>query len=164
MKLILIAVCICLFVSCKEHRLTETERVVIEWTGKTIRFDSLQNTEATSFFRDTLKPYKILLYTDSTGCTKCKLQTQLPVWKAYIKKMNATVNFLLCFQIKDNEKELLLSLLKNERFDFPFYIDENDALNKVNRFPVNPAHQCFLLDRNNCVLTLGNPAENPKIW
>jgi hypothetical protein len=43
--------------------------------------------------------------------------------------------------------------------------DKNDELNnKLNHFPNNPTFQCFLLDKNNKVLAIGNPANNTKIW
>lgn len=40
----------------------------------------------------------------------------------------------------------------------------NNMINGLNRFPEEMEYQCFLLDKNNQVLTIGNPALNPKIW
>jgi hypothetical protein len=103
-----------------------------------------------------------LLYVDSTGCTSCKLR--LHVWKTYIEQFVSKVNFIFYFQPKnENEKELLL-LLINEQFNYPVYIDKRSELDKLNHLPENPAFQCFLLDKNNKVIAIGNPACNHKIW
>jgi hypothetical protein len=40
----------------------------------------------------------------------------------------------------------------------------NKTINHLNRFPDESTYQCFLLDKNNKVLMIGNPSLNPKIW
>jgi hypothetical protein len=42
--------------------------------------------------------------------------------------------------------------------------DVKDSLNQLNKLPVNPIFQCFLLDKDNKVLAIGNPANNFKVW
>jgi hypothetical protein len=37
-------------------------------------------------------------------------------------------------------------------------------LDQLNHLPDEPAFQCFLLDKDNKVLAIGNPAYNPKVW
>lgn len=65
-------------ISCKEDvKRTEAEKIVSEWTGKEIIFPA--DIECTYLGRDTVcpgqdTPYKILLYTDSTGCTEILFQ------------------------------------------------------------------------------------------
>jgi hypothetical protein len=87
---------------------------------------------------------------------------QLHLWLSLIEKYKDKIDFLLFFHIKNNDE--VLSLLKDERFKYKVYFDTNDELNKLNRFPSNPQFQCFLLDKDNKVLAIGNPANNPKIW
>jgi hypothetical protein len=74
--------------SCKkDDRKQNIEQVVKEWSGKTVVFP--KDVQCKVMGRDTLvtelfqKPYKILLYVDSTGCTSCKLR--MPEWKKIIK-------------------------------------------------------------------------------
>jgi hypothetical protein len=68
--------------SCKNENAIQTERIVNEWIGKTIKFpDSnrveIIETDTTETEDIGSKDYKILIYTDSTGCTKCKLHIHL---------------------------------------------------------------------------------------
>jgi hypothetical protein len=155
------------FTACRDNKIVGLEKVLTEWIGKTILFpdikpvyifgDSLNHT----FKTDTIaKNYKILLYTDSTGCTSHQLN--LNTWKSFIEELNSNVDFLFYFQ-PANEKELL-SLLANERFIYPIYIDNRDELNKLNRFFNNPVFKCFLLDKNNKILAVGNPGNNVMLW
>ncbi|MPN28527.1 hypothetical protein SDC9_175969 [bioreactor metagenome] len=44
------------------------------------------------------------------------------------------------------------------------YVDSQEKLNKANKLPNNMSYQCFLLDKDNKVLVIGNPILNPKIW
>lgn len=88
------------FCGCKNDQLsTEIEKIVKEWTGKKIIFP--QDVFCKSIDRDTLcispnsTPYKILVYTDSIGCTSCKLH--LYKWNAIIKEVNDEWQVLLIF-------------------------------------------------------------------
>jgi hypothetical protein len=57
-----------------------------------------------------------------------------------------------------------LEYLKDEGLNGSVYIDVNDSLNQLNQLPVNPVYRCFLLDKDNKVLAIGNPANNYKVW
>jgi hypothetical protein len=161
---------ICFF-SCngnKKKENTKKEKLSIlinEWTGKTIQ---LPNIKPIVIILDSVeriviadKKYRILQYIDSTGCTSCKLQ--LRIWKRYMEEINSKADFMFYFHPKTNTEELSL-LFSAEEFSQPVYIDVSDSLNKLNRFPDNPTFQCFLLDRENKVVAIGNPAHNLKIW
>jgi hypothetical protein len=152
------------FISCKNNKVVKTEQMLQEWLGKVIYFPAnvyRQTIEEEVTTVDSIRNYKILIYTDSTGCTSCKLHI-LSTWETYIKELGFKVDFMFYFHPK-NERELIFTL-KNELFDYPVYIDNNDELNKLNKFPRNPVFQCFLLDKNNKVLAIGNPTNNVKIW
>jgi hypothetical protein len=156
---------IVLFLSaCKENNnVNKVELLVKEWTGKTIKIPEIEPiipyTRTGYSNNDNSSQYKILFYIDSTGCTKCKLQLHL--WLSLIEKYKYKTTFLFFFHIKN--KEELLSFLKEERLNHKVYIDTNDELNKLNRFPSNPQFQCFLLDKDNKVLAIGNPVNNTKV-
>ena len=155
--------------SCKQDtKKMEAEKIVAEWIGKTVIFPDGIN--CTSMGKDTIcpdvtsKPYKVLLFTDSVGCTSCKLQ--LHRWSSLIEsaeeEVPGQVNFLLYFQPKD-EKELKF-LLKRDNFKHPVFIDSEDKINKANNFPSDENFQCYLLNEENKVVAIGNPISNPKIW
>jgi hypothetical protein len=155
-------------ISCKKDiKKAEAERIVAEWIGKKIALPA--DIQCTYLGRDTIcpdpnTPYKVLLYTDSIGCTSCKLQ--LYKWSAMIKEADSImadkVSFHFYFQPKD-EKELKF-LLKRDNFGQAVYIDNKSKLYAANKLPDNVSYQCFLLDKDNKVLLIGNPTLNHKIW
>jgi hypothetical protein len=145
------------FIGCKHSQ----DRVRQEWTGKTISLPNISPVYAVQ--KDSVifgKEYKILVYTDPMECLSCKFRVYL--WQKYIKEAGSRVDFLFYFY-PENEEELL-SMLKNGRFKYPIYIDRNDDLNKLNKLPRNPAFHCFLLDKDNKILALGNPVTTPNVW
>jgi hypothetical protein len=93
----------------------------------------------------------------------CKLN--LAKWKIYIdqlkKESSAKVKFELFVGIKD--VQTIHNLLSEDRFTYPIYIDTQDSLNILNRFPADENFHTFLLDQDNKVLAIGNPVLNPKI-
>jgi len=159
-----------LFSSCykKANKLVKAEMIVTEWIGKTIQFPD--NMVFSVYGRDTLSspiletPYKILLYSDSSGCTSCKIK--LLEWQALIQETDTTLynklSFIFCFYPK-NTKELEFLLL-HDRFNYPVYVDIHNELDKLNCFPQQIEYQCFLLDNENKVVSIGNPILNRRIW
>lgn len=155
-------------IACKNGKKASAEKLVMEWIGKEIVFPPFSNCtylgEDASCPDLSNAPYKILVYTDSVGCTSCRLN--LTVWKAYIKEVDTlargNVDFLFYFQPK-NKKELKY-LLKREKFEHTVFIDEEGEISRINRFPKGMEYQSFLLDRENKVLSVGNPVLNMKMW
>ena len=160
------------FTSCQHHTKRDNAiKIVKEWTGKEIKFPD--NVPCYMSGKDTLselciasfqKEYKILLYVDSTGCSSCRLK--LLDWKQLIEEADSLfpgkVGFLLYFQPK-SVKEMNY-IFKQHHFDFPVFLDTNDAINRLNQFPKPFQYQCFLLDGNNKVRAIGNPVANMRIW
>jgi hypothetical protein len=151
--------------SCGNENTMKTERTVKEWIGKTIKFPDSKfveiiKTDTTETENIGDKDYKVLIYTDSTGCTKCKLKIHL--WNIYIEEYGSKADFLFYFYPKN--RDTLLSMLKSEQLNGRIYIDSADEINRLNQFNRENMFQCFLLDKNNKVLLIGNPANNHKIW
>jgi len=158
-----------LFSCKKDERRSEAEKIVSEWIGKEIKFPSGYECSLlgkdTSLCVDLLnREYKILLYVDSMGCTDCKLR--LYNWKQLIAESDSLfsnqLGFLLFFHPKD--KKELQFLFKRDHFDYPVFIDNTNQIYSLNNFPDNRTYQCFLLDKDNKVVMIGNPAINPSIW
>ena len=158
--------------SCKNNsRQKEIAKIVTEWTGKEILFP--ENIPCYVSGKDTLselcnqyfqKEFKILMYVDSAGCSSCRLK--LFEWQQLIQEADSLfqgkIGFLLFFQPK-NEREMAY-LFTRDRFDFPVFMDMKGTMNRLNRFPQAMEYQCFLLDKDNKVMMIGNPTLNPKIW
>jgi hypothetical protein len=158
--------------SCDNKNRKETEKVVIEWIGKEIKFP--ENFQCNVLGKDTVsdlcvdlfrKQYKVLLYVDSTGCSTCRLK--LFEWKQLIIEsdsifLNEQIGFLFFFQPKDKIEIGFIS--QQADFDYPLLIDVDNTIDQLNHFPKQQIYQCFLLDENNKVLSIGNPVLNPKLW
>ena len=157
--------------SCKEEKRKQTIReVVAEWTGKEIRFP--EGIPCQFLGRDTAcidpanRNYKILLYVDSTGCNSCRLK--LPEWNQLISEADALfpgkVDFLIFYQPKSRDVRELTFQLNQADFQYPVFLDMDNKIDKANHFHSSPSFQCFLLDKDNKVVLIGNPVVNPGIW
>ena len=167
MRTIVGIICIVLFTACSESREEAVYRLVKEWTGKEIKFPersvfTVQGKDTVDFtFQNA--DYKVLAYVDSVGCTSCKLQ--LDRWKKVINEMTEEtgkdIPFLFFFHPKDMKE--LRYLTRRDSFTYPVCFDEVDELNALNRFPSDMTFQTFLLDKDNKVVSVGNPVHNPKV-
>lgn len=155
-------------ISCQESKRDSAEKIVKDWVGKEILFPA--DVDCWYMGQDTVcpprenKPYKMLVYTDSVGCTSCKLNLML--WKHYIHEMDSIapgeVDFAFYFQPK-NRKELA-HLLRRDRLEQIVFLDNTGTLKKQNRLAEEMEYQCFLLDKRNKVIAIGNPTLNPRLW
>ena len=168
--MIIFSVCSCEYKK-KKGEIAEITKIVAEWTGKEILFP--EDVPCYVSGKDTLsmfcnehfqKEFKILMYVDSAGCSSCRLR--LSEWKHLMEEADSLfhgrVGFLLYFQPK-NVREMTY-MFARDRFDYPVFMDLKSSINRLNRFPQAMEYQCFLLDKYNKVVMLGNPTLNPRIW
>lgn len=164
LKMLLIII---LFISCLKKDSKRYNEYVTDIIGKEMHFP--EDISCRYLGRDTIysgidTPYKILLYNDSIGCTSCKLQ--LYKWTDLINEVNSEmknlVSFCFYFQPKD-EKELRV-LMRRDNFKQVVYIDKEGELGKINKISTETDFQCFLLDKDNKVVLVGNPTKSYKIW
>jgi hypothetical protein len=166
----LIAICLS---SCKKNRKRDyAVKIVTEWAGKKVLFPKgipctsmgIKDTSCVDLYNDN---YKILLYVDSLGCTNCRLKL-LSTWKKIIEESDTVFGikpeFAFFFQPKKAGKKDLQHILKQHGFRYPVFIDNGNEIGKLNNFPSDPEYQCFLLNRDNTVLMVGNPSYNQGIW
>lgn len=143
------------------------EQQVAEWLGRQIQFPSdmvfMRYAMDTVPFNTQASDYKILVYTDSTGCAECKLQ--LRKWIEMIAITDSIVpgkvNYLFFFD--DAAVRDIRHLLKKTGLQLPVSIDSDDGLNHLNHFPEDINFQTFLLDKENSVVAVGNPTHSPAI-
>jgi hypothetical protein len=92
----------------------------------------------------------------------------LAEWKKIMKEADSVFNrkpeFVFFFQPKKKDEKELQSILKQNGFHHPVFVDRKNEIVKLNRLPSKSEYQCFLLDKNNKVLIVGNPTLNPGIW
>jgi hypothetical protein len=160
-----------IFCSCKKtNKKSHAKKVVTEWTGKEIKFSN----EINCLKIDSLatcpeisnKKYKILLYVDSFGCTSCRLH--LSEWKMLISASDTLfskkLDFIFVFQPKHGGDKEIKRLMKQSGFIYPVFLDIDNKTFTLNNFPKEQEYQCFLLDKDNKVVMVGNPVLNPAIW
>ncbi|MFW5700282.1 MAG: hypothetical protein ACOCWM_01220 [Cyclobacteriaceae bacterium] len=154
----------------KQSRKAEAKSIVKEWIGKEIKFpDDFQcnlSGKDTSYMlcADLLESeFKILSYVDSTGCTDCKLQ--LIEWDYLINELNYVQGDKLSFLFFLHPKDIteLQLLIQRNNFQHPVFIDTKNEINLMNKFAKQSKYHCFLLDKNNKILVIGNPVQSIEI-
>ena len=168
--LIVVMSCAICFSACKNAHRENAAKIVTEWTGKEIKFP--QGLSCTSMGTDTScvnlynDNYKILLYVDSLGCSSCRLK--LYEWKLIITEADSLfggeIDFLFFFQPKKQDEKELQFIFRQNSFQHPVFVDIRNEIDKLNKFPSQTSYQCFLLNRDNKVVIIGNPSVNSGIW
>jgi hypothetical protein len=172
--LLLLALGACLHACKSSNRKKDTIlQLVSEWTWRQVLAPDEclcsiagKDTAATVCSELWSSDYKVLLYVrmDSGSCSSCKVR--FSEWKPLIREADSLfgehLNFI--FVLSARSKKDLRFLLRSSAMNYPVLIDSNDEINRLNHFPSHAAYQCFLLDKDNKVLTVGNPTLNPKIW
>lgn len=164
----ILGLCVCLLTaSCSESDKERLSRLVKEWEGKEILFPAhstftIQGKDTVDFEFGNAE-YKVVTYIDSVGCTSCKLQ--LSRWKEFMAEVDSlthgNVPFLFYFHPKDMKE--LRYITRREAFVYPVCFDGKDDFNRLNNFPSEMMFQTFLLDKENRVIAIGNPVQNPKV-
>lgn len=152
--------------NCDHQVHSDHSKIVKRWQGKTINLPTRINWKVMG--KDTIcpellnSPYKILVYIDSIGCTPCKFQTSK--WQILIDTcQQSQLNNSFLFVIHStNYNELNIDFLI-QNFSYPVIYDSKNDFYKLNHFPKEP-YQIFLLDKDNKVILIGSPINNPKMW
>lgn len=108
--------------------------------------------------------FKIVRYVDKEGCTTCKLH--LYAYSDIITKISeraGTPVGFICIINPVNKREIRRVLRRDNEAGLTMWIDEADSLNRLNGFPEIGALQTFLVDGENRVLAIGDPAMNPRV-
>lgn len=108
--------------------------------------------------------FKIIRYVDKEGCTSCRLH--LNSYPDLLSELSdsAQCNVGFVCIINPADRDEIRRILRRDNFaKLTMWIDDTDTLNTINQFPEIEALQTFLLDSNNRVLAIGDPATNPRV-
>lgn len=107
--------------------------------------------------------YKIVSFIDSAECVPCRLK--YPEWNQVINELNENANINVeCFTIiKSEDVGRINYLCKRDRYAHPIACASDIKLDFVSILPDNFEYQTVLLDSNNKIIAVGNPAVNPKV-
>lgn len=113
-----------------------------------------------------MKELKLIVYTDSIGCTTCAIN-HIHLWESYIdysKQINNQLRFYFIFSPMKSELRKIKLMIANTILDYPILLDSLREFEKLNpHLPKSRALHTFLLDENNKVILVGNPLQNKKI-
>lgn len=160
-----------LFVSCN-YRYDKISCIIERMVSEkvTIPFDRMQCWLNDSLQRDCpweeKAKMKLIVFVDSNSCSACQLN-KMHVWKDFVKlesKYNHQFFIYFIFQINRNMTKNLLSLFKETELHHPIYVDYDGAFSQVNpQLPAEDKYHVFLVNRNDSIVLIGNPAFNNKI-
>lgn len=157
-----------LLASCKQTSNADmVAQVVQAWQGREVLFPD--NPVFTIYGQDTVgynfrnADYKVVSYVDSVGCLSCKLQ--LDKWKEIIHRIDSVsdVRVPFVFFFSPEKQRDVVYATKSGGFDHPIVLDLKNEFNALNHFPADFNFQTMLLDKDNNVVAIGNPVQNPKI-
>lgn len=156
-----------IIIACQDKKKEEAINSVKEWMGKEILFP--RNSIFTIRGKDTIdfnlykSEYKIVSYIDTAGCTSCRLK--LAEWQRFMNEVDSITSShtpFVFYLYPKNTKDLLIEF-RREAFDYPVCLDETDEFNRLNQLAKSNTLRTFLLNKENKIVTIGNPIENPNI-
>lgn len=169
MKYFYLIITSCILISCnwqQRRYQKKVQKTIEEWTNKQV---SLPHNVSTYIFDKKVNcdsilhnKIKILVYTDSVGCTACKLN--LYDWKLKIDSLRNNLKLSFLFFVHAQYSEEFSNKLRGESFNHPIFFDNDNVIEKLNHFPKDYRLQTFLLDSNNRVILIGNPLGNIPMW
>ena len=164
---ILFFIGILILVACQDKKREEAVSSVKEWLGKEILFPknsvfTIRGIDTIDFVQNASN-YKIVSYIDTAGCTTCQLK--LAEWQRFMEEVDAAspIHTPFIFYLYPKEVKDLLIEFRREAFDYPVCLDEKDEFNRLNKLAESKALRTFLLDKENKIVAIGNPIENPNV-
>lgn len=153
--------------ACQDKKKEEAINSVKEWIGKEILFP--KRSVFTIRGKDTIdfslneSDYKIVSYIDTAGCVSCQLK--LTEWRRFMDEVDnaSPTHTPFIFYLYPKEVKDLLIEFRREAFDYPVCLDEKDEFNRLNKLAESKALRTFLLDKENKIVAIGNPIENPNV-
>lgn len=164
--LLFVIIFVCLLNSCQMSRKGDIKKIVQEWQNKEVLIPNdvtfkILGCDTVCFYLWN-KPYKVFTYIDSIGCTGCQLG--LSEWKTLIDSCRwQQIGVEFIFAVHSSDYKQFTEEVRLNEFDYPIIYDEHNSFDKLNHFPPAP-YRAFLLDKDNKVLLIGSPINNPTIW
>lgn len=109
---------------------------------------------------------RLVVYTDSTGCTSCNL-TKMYLWDSLIEfsnKYNGGLKYHFIFSPQKRDIKQFEMSIRNRNMHYPIFLDTLGEFEKLNlHLPKNRKLHTFLLDESNHVILVGDPMQNKQI-
>lgn len=155
-----------LILSCARSNSSETQEIINKMHASPISFpqemvfqigsDTLGNSPLDS-------EYKIITYIDSIGCSICKMR--LARWTDIMPEFISLTegNIELIMIVNSSQSPEYMTAIKDYGFNHPISFDSKSLFKQNNYLSSNDNYNTFLVDSNDSIVVIGNPATNPKI-
>lgn len=168
-KYIFFGIILFLFVACSD-RGQQIAKEIKTLQSKAIKMPShvlvMQQSKVINKVDDNDKTLKLIVYTDSVGCTSCAIN-QINLWSSFIDyadQFKHQLKFYFLFSPVKKDLNSIKSAIACSMFDYPIVLDTLREFEKLNtHLPTNRSLHTFLLDENNNVILVGNPMHNKRI-
>lgn len=146
-------------ISCNNE--SSIEKEIRKLNGHKINIPVLQSLNDTPL--KTGDDLTILVHIDSEGCTSCKMR--LNEWQSIINEIDtiSSKNIPTIFVIDTITPQLSKDIEQYKELKKQIYVDTNGAFRKQNTCSNDIRFQSFLLNKNNEIIIVGNPAYNAKV-
>ena len=150
--------------ACSSKEESAVKKIVTEWVGRelSVPYDRFTISGESIPIDPAEYDYKIVNYVDSSSCNRCSMK--LDMWNMYMSRLNAMdANVGLFTIVKSNDVEEIINIVKSSPFNYPVMIDSIGIFANENNPPNDIKFNTFLLDTDNKVIAIGNPALIPTV-
>lgn len=162
-----LTICLCtVFMSCGEHH--KVKRMISDFSASEIilpeELECIYKKQVRPIVKDTLKPYKYIIYYDSYDCSSCRIAKLTDNYPLYSFADINKISVLTIFSPDEGELDNVMRQLIISDLDIPIFVDVNKAFQKQNpSIPRDMRFHYFLLDNDGKPLLIGNPITSDKI-
>lgn len=162
-NIMFVLLCLISFSACQYRKEKEIKQFIASWNGKEIILPTSWQDVQDSIWESAIhKQFKILTYVDTNGCTECQLK--LYDWERLHKKLDSlNKNATILYIVHNKHPQYIESIKKRNNVTFPFFIDEENKIGKINQLSSKLLYKTFLLDSTNKIILFGNPIQNEQI-
>ena len=152
--------------SCSErHKLRRTMSKFVQ-TEIQIPDDleCVYNREVTIINKDTLKPYKLIVYYDSLDCSSCRISHIMDLYPLYEMADTCEFSVMTIFSPKKEDLEEVKFQLSLANHQEQIYVDTYGTFSILNQcIPSDQRFHTFLVDSNGKPIFVGNPLSSMQL-
>lgn len=132
--------------------MTPCEKAYCYEEGKEVNYNSKDST------------YKLVIYIDSLSCSPCFVSHMQDYMETVIDFDSLGITTFLIFEPKQEQKEVLVSSIKQQAHPIRCIIVPNRSFSLANsHLPSSSVFHSFLINEDNNVIIVGNPVKNARI-
>lgn len=126
--------------------------------------ECMYNRELTIINKDTLKPYKLIVYYDSLDCSSCRISHLMDLYPLYDMADTSNFSVITIFSPKKENLEEVSFQIQILDPMIPVYIDRLGSFAQFNQgIPLDVKFHSFLVNNDDIVVLVGNPLYNENI-